>query len=59
MRCVYKRRRCCNDQVDLRYARMQIVHKPTTTKDEGCRVDTKDIQFQDGILGNSWWYWFK
>jgi len=45
--------------VDLRYVRMQIVHKPTTTEDEGCRVDTKDTQFQDGILGNSWWYWFK
>ncbi len=45
--------------MDLRYAKMQIVHKPTTTKDEGCRIDTKDTQFQDGILGNSWWYWFK
>jgi len=38
---------------------MQIIHKLTTTEDEGCRVDTKDTQFQDGILGNSWWYWFK
>ncbi len=31
---------CCNDQMDLRYGRMWIVHKPTIIKNDGCRVNT-------------------
>jgi hypothetical protein len=46
--------------MDLRHVRMWTVHKPITTKDEGCRANiNKDAPFRDGIPSNSWWYWFK
>ncbi len=52
-------RRCYNDQVD-QHARMWIVHKFTTTEDEGCKTNTtRDTPFWNGIPGNTWWYWFK
>ncbi len=31
-----------NDHMNFSYARMQIIRQPTTTKDEGCRVDTNE-----------------
>jgi hypothetical protein len=37
--CVYKKRGCYIDQVDLKHVRMWIVHKPTTTKDEGHKTN--------------------
>ncbi len=40
MMCAYRKRGCCNDQVDLRHVRMWTIHKFTTTKDEGCRTNT-------------------
>jgi hypothetical protein len=35
-----EKKRCYNDQVDFKYTRMWIAHKPATTKDEDCRIDT-------------------
>ncbi len=37
-RCVYKRRGCNDDCMDINNVRLQIVHYLTTTKYEGCRV---------------------
>jgi hypothetical protein len=31
---------CCNDQMDLKYAKMWNMHKLTTTKDQGCKANT-------------------
>ncbi len=33
-----KKKGCYNDQVDFRYTRMWTAHKPTTTKDDNCRI---------------------
>jgi hypothetical protein len=33
-------KKCYNDEVDLRHARMWIVHKPRTIKDEGYKANT-------------------
>ncbi len=41
--CAYKKKGCCNDQVDVRYTRMWIAHKPTTTKDDDYKIDTNTI----------------
>ncbi len=35
-----RKKGCCNDQMDLRYATMWNIHKLTTTKDEGCKDNT-------------------
>jgi hypothetical protein len=35
MNCAYIRRRCCNDQVNFKHARMWIICKPIITEDEG------------------------
>jgi hypothetical protein len=52
MKCVYRRRGCCNDYVDFIYVRMHTIHKPTTTKNEdykvhinkGCTILERDIK---------------
>jgi hypothetical protein len=33
-------KRCCGDQMDLRYVKCGLFNKPRTTQNEGCRVDT-------------------
>jgi len=40
MRCIYKIRRCNSNCMDVSYARMWIIHKPMTIKNERRRANT-------------------
>jgi hypothetical protein len=49
-----------NDDMDISYVRMWIVHKPTIAKDEGCITHTnKGYTILRWDMKHIWWYWFR
>jgi len=49
-------KKCCNDEVDLRHARMWLSISLEQLKMKVTKLtQTKDTPFRNGILGNSWW----